>query len=301
MVTADEGDGGNTAVTTASTKRLIRREKVHAACGAISSANLVAVAGLFRQAKIPFLSTYASPAAVQGRPYGWRTSWATNHPAQVIGEYVAKRSTGPVAAILADHVEAHDLLSGFRKTFEPAGGRLAGDPVAVPFPIRGGSFEPYLRRVEQQNPAAVVGLFAGADALKFVRQYRDLGLAERYQLYAPGMLTEGLLAAEGTAARGIVSSLNYAPDLDNAANRAFVSEFETAYHSPPTCLSVAAYDAGWVLDRAIRACWDDVRGVRLEREIGNLGRIDSPRGPWTFGRNRSPRTAVVPARGAEGR
>lgn len=135
---------------------------------------------------------------------------------------------------------------------------------------------------------AVTAFFAGADALKFVREYRESGLADRYQLHAPGLLTEGLLAAQGTAARGILTSLNYAPDLDNAANRVFVSEFEKAYGTSPTCLSVAAYDAGWVLDRAIRACRNDLRPERLEMEIANLGQMDSPRGPWTFGRNRSP-------------
>jgi len=289
VITADEGDGRSPRTTVESAKRLINRDRVHVACGVVNSANLLAIQGLFTDARIPFVSIIASPAAVQGQAYGWRTSWLTSHPALAIGGYVASRAGGPVSTIVADYVAGHELLKGFRKSFMPAGGSLAGDPIMVPFPIGERSFRPYLQQIEQQNPKAVFAFFAGTDAVKFVKQYDEFGLADKYQLYAPGFLTEGyLLDAQGDAARGILNSLNYAPDLDNATNRIFVSEFQKRYGSSPTCVSVAAYDAGWVLNRAVEACKHDIRPERIEKEIGNLGEIDSPRGPWIFGKNRSP-------------
>jgi branched-chain amino acid transport system substrate-binding protein len=48
---------------------------------------------------------------------------------------------------------------------------------------------------------------------------------------------------------------------------------------------MAAWDAALVLDRAIAAAGTDgatVTAERINRAIGGLGQIDSPRGPWQF-------------------
>ncbi|MGH3647608.1 MAG: ABC transporter substrate-binding protein [Micromonosporaceae bacterium] len=289
LVTADEGDGLKPETAKASAERLLKRDKVDVACGIISSGNIVAVQALFTEAKVPFVSTNASPTAVQGKAYGWRTSFVNDHAALAIGPYIAENVDGPVSIIVANYPAGHDYLGGFQKTFKPAGGEYAGDPILATFPIGGKSFQPYLQQIEEQNPTAVYAFFAGADAVKFVKEYKKFGLADKYQLYAPGYLTEGsVLPAQGEAARGILNSLHYAPDLDNAANRLFVSEFEKAYKTSPTCFSLAAYDTGWVLDRAIRAAGARFSPEVLEAELGKVGQIDSPRGPWEFGKNRSP-------------
>ncbi|MGH3728326.1 MAG: ABC transporter substrate-binding protein [Micromonosporaceae bacterium] len=287
VVTADEGDGlGDTAIT--STEHLIDEEVV-VACGVISSGNLVRIQEMWTKAKIPFVSTNASPSQVQGQEYGWRTSFVNNHAAVAIGSYVAKTVDGPVGMIIADYAAGHDYLKGFQTSFAAAGGEYAGEPVMTKFPIANKSFEPYLRELESNDPAAVYAFYAGADAVKFVKEYEKYGLADKYQLYAPGYLTEGgALTKQGAAAEGILNSQNYAPDLDNPPNRQLVAEYQKEYGVPPTCYAVAAWDACWVLDRAIKAAGDDLTSESLETQIGNVGQIDSPRGPWQFGKNRSP-------------
>ncbi|MGH3647607.1 MAG: ABC transporter substrate-binding protein [Micromonosporaceae bacterium] len=287
VIAADEADAPET--TKANAEKLLKQEKALVVAGVISSGNMVAIQDMFTEAKVPFLSTNASPTQVQGKAYGWRSSFVNDHPAVAIGGYAAKQADGPVALIAADYAAGQDNIKGFQKSFIPGGGKVAGDPILAPFPIGGKSFQPYLQQIEKLKPKAVFAFFAGADAVKFVKEYKKFGLAKKYPLYAPGFLVEGgVLKAQGDAAEGIFNALHYAHTLDNAVNREFVSKFVEAYDRPPTCFSVAAYDAAAVLDRAIKAAGDDLTSESLERELGKLGDIESPRGTWKFGKNRSP-------------
>src|SRR5687768_2674211 len=82
--------------------------------------------------------------------------------------------------------------------------------------------------------------------------------------------------------------MNYAPDLDNAENRRFVTEYQKAYNDVPSSYAVASYDVGTVLDKAVTAAGGSLTPADLNAAIGRLGQIDSPRGTWQFNQNRTP-------------
>lgn len=285
VATADEGE--TVDVAKAGAEKLLKRDKVAVTCGVISSGNLVAIQPMFTAAKIPMVSTNASPAKVQGQAFGWRTSFVNDHAGIALGKFVADQHTGKkVALAAADYPAGKDYIAGFRKTFPKA--QEAGEPIWVPFPNKG-PFQPYVQRIRNLNPAAVYCFFAGQDAVSFVKEYHSFGLSQKAQLYAPGFLTEGsALTAQGEAAERIYTALHYAPDLDNPANRTFVSEYQRRHNEPPTCYALAAYDAAWVIDKAAGAIDGEVTGEKLDKAIADVGQIDSPRGPWEFGKNRSP-------------
>lgn len=283
VVTADEGETPD--VAKAGAEKLLKRDKVTVTCGVISSGNLVAIQPMFTAAKVPMISTNASPEAVQGKPYGWRSSFVNDHAGIALGKYVAEQAKGKVALAAANYPAGKDYIKGFLKTFN---GQKAGEPIWVPFPNKG-PFQPYLQQIRALNPSAVYCFFAGQDAVSFVKEYHGYGLGQKAQLYAPGFLTEGsALTAQGEAAERIYTALHYAPDLDNPANRTFVSEYQRRHNEPPTCYALAAYDAAWVIDKAAGSIDGEVTGEKLDKAIGGVGQIDSPRGPWEFGKNRSP-------------
>ncbi|HEX6077502.1 MAG TPA: ABC transporter substrate-binding protein [Micromonosporaceae bacterium] len=286
VVTADESEDAET--TKANAEKLLKKDNCLVVAGMISSANIIPVQDMFTEAKVPFLSTNASPGPVQGKKFGWRSSFKNADPTLAIAPYMAKNAGGPISMIAANYAAGQDHVKALDQAFKAAGGKLAGDPILTPFPMTV-SFQPYLKQIEDQNPKAVYCFFGGADAVKFVKEYQKFGLSEKYQLFAPGWLTEGgVLNAQGPAAEGILNSLNYSADLDNAANRKFVAEYQRKNGRAPTSFAVAAYDAGWILDKAIAAAGGDLTSERLEKEIGEIGQIDSPRGPWEFGEHRSP-------------
>jgi branched-chain amino acid transport system substrate-binding protein len=286
VVTAPESE--NPETTKANAEKLLKKDKCLAVAGVVSSANIVGLQKMFTEAKVPLLSTNASPAPVQGMKYGWRSSFQNADPTLAIAPYIAKTVKGPITLITANYQAGLDHAKVLDKVFKSIGRKLAGDPIFTPFPMTA-SFQPYLKQIEDQKPEAVYCFFAGADAVKFVKEYDKFGLSKKFQLYGPGWLTEGgILNAQGESAQGILNSLNYSADLDNAANRKFVAEFQRKNGRAPTCFSVQAYDAGWILDKALAACGDELTSERLEKEIGEIGQIDSPRGPWEFGKHRSP-------------
>jgi len=81
--------------------------------------------------------------------------------------------------------------------------------------------------------------------------------------------------------------MNYAPDLDNGANRIFASEYQKAYNAPPSTYAMASYDAAAVLDKALELAID-LTSQSVNIALSKIGQIDSPRGSWQFNQSRTP-------------
>ncbi|MFG3053259.1 ABC transporter substrate-binding protein [Kitasatospora sp. NPDC048239] len=282
LVVADEGDGAPTALPAAT--KLVKQDKVLAVTGVVGAGSVAAISPLLTEAGIPLVSSNGRPA-VKEVSRQWSTSFMSDEPGAAIAQYVHDTVDGPVYAIGPDYQGGWDELRGFTDAFTKAGGQLAGGKATfTPFPGTT-DFTPYLNKIKNSKAKAVYCFYAGSAAVDFVKQYAQSDLAGT-PLYAAGFLTEGgVLTAQGDAAKGIRSVLNYAPDLDNAANRAFVSAWQSKYQSPPTTYAMASYDAASVLDKAIGAAGAKLDSDTLNTAIAGLGQIDSPRGTWQFGSN----------------
>src|SRR6266498_4170921 len=148
-------------------------------------------------------------------------------------------------------------------------------------------FTAELSQIASSGVKAVFCFYPASFAIEFVKQYRKQSLKQ--QLFACGFLTEGEpLRTEGRDALGILTAMNYSADLDNQANQLFAAEFHKEYNQAPTTFAMAAYDAAYVLDKAIGLAGNDLTPQRLNLMIGRVGQIPSPRGPWEFTQNRTP-------------
>lgn len=286
VVLADEGETADSGKAAAD--KLVKQDKVDAVVGVVSSAVMNAVFGLFESSKVPLIGSNASPTTLTGMSYIWRTSYVNDEPGIALGEYVAREAGGPVYMIAAGYQAGEDEIEGFKKTFEPAGGEAVGKPVYTPFPATK-NFQPFLSNVQKSDAKAVFTFYAGGAAVDFVKQYAQFGLKDKMPLYAPGFLTEGgVLQAQGDAAEGVFTSMNYSPDIDNELNTAFVADYEAKTGTKPTTYAMATYDAAKVLDMAIEKAGDEVSSETINAAIGELGDIDSPRGTWKFNDNGTP-------------
>ena len=285
LVLADEGETADSA--RAAVDKLLKQNRVLALTGVTSSVAMEAIKDLVEGARIPLIGSNASPTTLQGAVYIWRTSYVNDEPGKALGKYLAENLDGTVYCIAADYQAGRDEVAGLLATLRPTG-RLAADPVYTPFtptPVK--DFTPYLAAIKNSDAAAVFCFYAGTSAIDFVKQYRAAEL--KPALYAPGFLTEGLiLKQQGEAARGIFTSMNYAPDLDNAANRSFAAEYQKAFEQTPTTYAMASYDAAAVLDKAIALAGNELTAQALNSAISKVGQIDSPRGAWQFNQNRTP-------------
>jgi branched-chain amino acid transport system substrate-binding protein len=292
--TGDEGVNQNTALTAA--KKLLDADHATVLVGTASADPTVVIAPLANQRKIPFVGTGGRPGTLKiidkpGAPdYVWHTSWQSRETGAAIADYVHSTVKGSVYVMAPDYQGGWDQLGGFVDAYTKAGGALAnlgGKPTWTPWGATSVNFLPYLNKIKDSGAKAVYCFYAGSQAVDFVKQYQQSGLT--IPLYGAGFLTEGaVLAAEGPAARGVQTVMNYVPDLDNPANRQFSNAYQSKYQLTPNIYAVTAWDAAWVLDNAIAAAGPNPTSASINAAIKQLGAIDSPRGDWRFGSGHSP-------------
>ncbi|OIV37447.1 amino acid ABC transporter substrate-binding protein [Mangrovactinospora gilvigrisea] len=285
LVVGDEGLGPDKAVPATTT--MVKKDRISLLAGGVGGGTVTAVQDLTRQAQIPFLAANAGPDKPK-LEYLWQTSYLSTDPGTALAPQVLKDVRGPVYAVGPDYQGGWDELRGFTAEFAKIGGKLAnpgGKTLFIDMKVT--DFTPYFARIQASGAKAVYAFFAGGAAIAFVKQYRQSPLAH-LPLYGPGFLTEGTptLNAEGSAALGVTTSLNYSADLDTAANRAFVAAWSARHPGTlPTTYAMASYDAAAVADRAIAAATKDGNvptPQQINTAIGGLGQLPSPRGTWQF-------------------
>jgi branched-chain amino acid transport system substrate-binding protein len=286
VVVADEGGGPETGVPAA--QKLLQQDRVTTLVGVVSSAVALGVRDLVNDSKVPLIIANAGADAITGEQrsdYVWRVSFANGEVAGALGEYVAGQvKDGKVFLAAPDYAAGKEATGGFQKTFEAAGGQVAGTEL-TPFGTTT-NFQPYLARIQRSGAEAVYCFYAGAEAVAFVKQYQQFGLAGKIPLYCSGFVTEGgVLKAQGEAALGIRTSLHYSDQLDNPANARFVADYSSRYGDSPTVYAVQAYDAAAVLDQALAK---GTNGDAIVEGLRGIGQIDSPRGAWRFNDGQGP-------------
>lgn len=285
----DEAEGQQSARN--GIKQLVEQDKVDVVVGTISSFAVEAIYPVVTEKHIPYVATGGRPTTLTDLTWVWHTSWQNKDSGEAIADHVRTTVPGPVYAIGPDYIGGWEQVGGFVEKFTAGGGKLAnpgGKPTWTPFPATT-NFLPYINAIAATDAKAVYCFFGGANAIDFVKQYAQSGLAGKAPLYAAGFTTEGsVLTAQGSAADGIFSSLNYAPDLDNPANRVFASEFQKRHDAIPDLYNVTAYDAAMLLDAAIAAAGPNPTSESINTAIGKLGAIPSPRGDWHLGAEHSP-------------
>jgi branched-chain amino acid transport system substrate-binding protein len=287
LVTADEGDGPQTGVPAA--QKLVTQDQVTAVAGIVNSAVALGVRDLFHESTVPLVIANAGADAITGAQksdYVWRTSFSNGKVSAALGAAVAQEvQGGKVYLIAADYAAGKEMVAGFKNTFQAADGTVAGEKY-TPFG-KTQDFQPYLSEILSSGAKAVYSFYAGAEAVAFVQQYKQFGLAGKIPLYGPGFLTEGgVLKAQGQAAVGVKTSLHYSTELDTPRNKDFVDAYQKAFNAPPTVYAVQAYDAAAVLDKALAKAPDGKEAA--VKALAEIGPVDSPRGTWSFDANHDP-------------
>jgi branched-chain amino acid transport system substrate-binding protein len=287
-VVADEGETPQTGVP--AIQRLLQNDQVDVLVGIVNSGVALGAKAMVTEAKKLLIVGNAGAGAITGTPspYIWRTSFTNAQVAAVMGKHLAGlQAVGPVYLIAPDYAAGTEVIRGFKTTFEAGGGKIAGE--AKPAFGKTQDYQPFLAGIQSSGAKATFCFFSGAEAVAFVKQYAQFGLAAQIPLYGSGFLTEGsVLAAQGDAAVGIQTTLHYSTELDNPANKDFVAAWKAKFNTTPAVFSVQIWDAASVLNRAL-ATATALDGDSLAKAMGAVGTIDdSPRGPWSF-ESQSPR------------
>jgi branched-chain amino acid transport system substrate-binding protein len=255
--------------------------------GPISSAVALAIRNYVHERGTPlvvpaaFTRVLTSPQ--QASPSIFRLSETSDQANYPMGEWMMKNTQyRKVIVMAADFAGGRHSVEAFMAGFRAAGGEIVAE-IYPPFGTT--DFSPYLSQLESLHGDAVYAWFAGADAVHFVKQYRELGLTQRLPLTGHSALTvDTILPAIGDAALGIVTVGAYSAALDTQENKRFVRDYDTAYETWPSRYS----ECGWIAAAIICTALDALKGdlsdrSRVRDELKNaLPKIKPPRGPMQF-------------------
>ena len=266
-------------------KTLIERDKIDIFVGVIFSNVMMAVYEPLVKSGVIIVSPNAGPSPIAGAqcsPYFFSTSWQNDQNAEVMGQYAETLGHRRIVTIAPDYQAGWDMVAGFRRHFK---GEV---PTEIYAALGQLDFAEELKRIADARPDAVFAFMPGGMGVELIKQYRAAGLGETTPFLSAFTIDETTLPATGAAALGLFSGAQWAPDLDNPANRRFVPAFEKEYGYAPAIYAEQAYDAALLVDSAFRAVGGDLSNKARLIEAFERAEFESTRGAFRFNTNHMP-------------
>jgi len=280
MVVADSA--GQPATAKTKSVELVEREKVSMIMGPFAAFEHLAIVDYLAQNKMPTFG-YAGAEDITQRkanPYIVRTSNTAGQCAYPAGDFAAKElKTKRAITICDDFAFGYEQVGGFQRAFEDAGGRVVKklwSPPNTP------DYTPYVSQMDDFD-VLFCGL-TGANPIRFVKQYRDLGLKQPI-VGGSTVADDTIMRGFGDEAIGLYSSIPYSLDTDTPENKAFLAAIRKYYGNDVAVglYSAAFYTNGMILEAALQATGGKVDDPDAFIKAVRAVKIDkSPRGPLSF-------------------
>ncbi|MBI3527764.1 MAG: ABC transporter substrate-binding protein [Betaproteobacteria bacterium] len=281
-------DESEPSKATDNANRLITRDKVDVLVGSVHSGVAMGMLKVAKETGTLMLIPNAGADAATGAlctPNVFRTSFSNWQPVHPLGKVMFDKGHRKAVFITWKYAAGEESLASFKEGFTAAGGTVVKE-LFVPFPNV--EFQALLTEIAAIKPDAVACFFAGGGAVKFVKDYAAAGLKDKIPLYGSGFLTEGVLAAQGEAADGLLTTLHYADSLDNSRNKAFRAAYGKVYKTEPDVYSVQGFDTGLLLAQALEKVKGDIGNQKAVIAAMEGAVIDSPRGQWKMSKAHNP-------------
>ncbi|MES2260350.1 MAG: ABC transporter substrate-binding protein [Pseudomonadota bacterium] len=265
--------------------KFLELNKVDIVAGAPFSSVLNAVYGPLTNAKVPFIGLSGAPSSVAGErcsEFFFSTSWQGDNLAEAIGLALQKQGVQNVYLMAPNFPGGKEVVAGIKRYYK---GTIAGE---VFTPLNQLDFAAELAQLRAAKPGAVFAFYPAGLGIQFVQQYAQAGLKEQFPLYTSYTIDATTLPALGNAALGITTSEFWHPDMDNEANKRFVSDFVKKYHYAPSAYAAQGYDAGRLVDGAVRKIKGKIEDRAAFAEALKAADFKSVRGDFKFNTNHFP-------------
>jgi branched-chain amino acid transport system substrate-binding protein len=266
-------------------KVMIERDKVDFVVGPIFSNILQAILKPVTDAGITEISPNAGTSNYAGKDCNanlFVTSYQNDQNFEVVGKYAQDTGMKRVFLMAPNYQAGKDAVAGFKRYFKGE----AADEVYVPLGQLDYSAE--LAKIAAAKPDAVFVFLPGGMGVNFVKQFRQAGLADKMAFLSAFTVDESTLPAQQDAALGFFGGANWAPNLDNPQNKAFVAAYEKEYNAVPATYAFQAYDAALLIDSALKLTKGDTANKDALRAALMKADFKSLRGAFKFNTNHYP-------------
>jgi branched-chain amino acid transport system substrate-binding protein len=283
VIVEDTSGDPNTALAKA--RKLVEQDKVDLLVGPTLANEGYAVRDYIDRVKAPCLYPVVSGDDITQRkrtPWIIRTGWTSSQPAHALGKWVYDQGKRRIAIIAYDYAFGWESVGGFQRTFEDAGGKVVQK---IWTPQTTSDFAPYFPQIKKDVDAVVVAQ-SGGNAVRFLQQWQEFGLKEKYPLYGLAAITdEAVLKSMGEEAVGLFTVLHWSAVLQTPEAQAFVRKFKETYKDAPGYRAEAGYVTGQVIAKALENTGGKPGGNKgLVDAIRAVNISDAPRGPISFDR-----------------
>lgn len=267
-------------------EEMVQSEKVDVITGIIWSNLLIPVASSVTRQGIFYLSPNAGASAMAGKgchPNYFNVSWQNDDLPEASGVLANADGRKKVFLMAPNYPAGKDMAKGYQRTFE---GEVVGE---VYTKLGQKDYAAEIAQIRASGADHVFYFLPGGMGIAFIKQYVNSGVDVPLTGTAFNF-DQGILQAVGEAAVGIRNTSQWSPDLDNAANKAFVTSFKEAYGRIPSLYASQGFDTANLLVSALKVAKPGDKDAF--REAIRAADFDAVRGDFSFTSNQHPKQDI---------
>lgn len=288
QVTYVEADtGGNPDTARQAVDRMVQRDKIDLFTGPIGSQVALAVGPVLFAAKVPYMSNNTGPSAYSGaqcNAYFFGTSYQNDAYHESAGKFASDKGFKKTIVIAPNYPGGKDAANGFKRAYK---GTVADEIFTKLGQI---DYAPELAQIRAAKADSLYYFLPGAMGIAFVKQFVAAGLSKDVTLVSTAFAAdEDMIGGVGEPMLGIFNTSHWAHDLDNDANRRFVTDYRAQNGGRnPSLYAAQAYDVLMAMDAAVRDVGGKVGDKPAVLKAIKAAKYKSIRGDYKYGANNFP-------------
>jgi branched-chain amino acid transport system substrate-binding protein len=264
---------------------LLERDRVDFVVGPIFSNILVAIHKPVIDAGKILISTNAGTSNFAGAGCNanfFVTSYQNDQIFEAVGEASNRLGYKRVYILVPNYPAGKDAIAGFKRTYK---GEIIEESL---LPLNTTDFGPEVSKIAASKADALFTFMPGGLGINLLNTFIQAGLKGKLPIVSTFTADEATLPVLKDNAVGVYGVLTWAPNMDNAANKKFVSEYEAAYNAVPASYAMQAYDAAMLINSAVAAVNGNLADQNAVRAALKKAAFTSVRGPFKFNVNGYP-------------
>lgn len=267
-------------------ERFLQREHVDIVTGVVFSNVLLPVVPSILNADTIYLSSNTGPqdyASTKCHRNFFAVAWQNEDIPAAMGKHASEKGFKRVVLIAPNYPGGRESLGGFKRLYK---GEVAEEIYTKLGQV---DYAAELATMRASKADAVFFFLPGGMGVNFIKQFDGAGLGKQMTLLAPGFSAdEDTIKSVGEAITGLYNASQWTADLENAANKTFVSEFRKAYGRMPTMYASQGYDTALLIDSAVRKIGGNLDNKDALRAALRQAGFQSTRGQFRFNTNQYP-------------
>ncbi len=265
--------------------KMIQSDKVDIITGIVwSNLAMAVVPAVVNQGKF-YLSPNAGPSLLAGKKCHknyFNIAWQNDNLHEAAGGYASSAGFKNSFIIAPNYPAGKDALTGYKRYFK---GSIENE---VYTKLGQTDYAAEIAKIRASKADSVYFFLPGGMGIAFIKQFSQAQVD--LPLVGPAFsFDQGILKAVGNAALGVKNTSQWSKDIENAENKKFVEDFQSAYGRLPSLYASQGYDTGKIIVSAMaNASIKDIDAFREALKNAPTQGFKSTRGKFAFSSNHHP-------------